>query len=164
MRRAVCLALAFGTVVALTATLGFRVGTATAHRPAPPAHKSSPPQIVPSSLPASSLLAPRADVTIDAVPTVSRFVTGWLSTEPGRRRALIDSTCSPRLAELLLLSDPAKLPDAQPKGPPTLVRRGLGVESYAQHLSDGTAIVVDVVVDPGRRSGWMVTSVRPGSS
>ena len=161
MRRAVCLGLALGTVVALTATLGFRVGAATAHRPPAPLHESTRAQRVPSSVVSSSA---RPHLTLDAAPSVSLFVTGWLSTEPGRRRAVIDATCSPRLAKLLLLSDPAKVPDAQPEGPPTLVRRGLGVESYAQRLSDGTAIVVDVVADPGRPSGWTVTSVRSGSS
>lgn len=161
MKRAVCLGLA-GAVVAVTATVGFRVGAATPHgAPAPLVHEFTDAQRVPSSTDSSS---PRPHLALDAAPSVSLFISGWLSPEPGRRRALIDATCSPRLAELLLLSDPAKIPDAQPEGPPALVRRGLGVESYTQRLSDGTAIVVDVVADPGRPSGWTVTSVRSGSS
>jgi hypothetical protein len=162
MKRAVCLGLAVGAAVTVTATVGFRVGAATPlSPPAPLVHESTGAQRVPSSAASSSA---RPHLTLDAAPSVSLFITGWLSTEPGRRRALIDATCSARLAELLLMGDPAKVPDAQPEGPPALVRRGLGVESYAQRLSDGTAIVVDVVLDPGRPSGWTVTSVRPGSS
>ena len=165
MRRPVCLGLAFGTVVALTAMLGFRAGAATAQSPSPPVvDESNRARVVPSSVPASTPPSARPDVTVDAVPSVSLFLTGWLSTDPSKRRSLINSTCSPRLAELLLLSDPTRLPDAHPEGPPALVRRGLGVESYAQQLADGTVIVVDVAADPGRPAGWMVTSVRLGSS
>ncbi len=160
MKRAVWLGLA--VAAAVTATVGFRVGAATPHTPpAPLVHESTDAQRVPSSAVSSSA---RPHLSLDAAPSVSLFISGWLSPEPGRRRPLIDATCSPRLAELLLLSDPAKVPDAHPVGPPALVRRGLGVESYAQRLSDGTAIVVDVVADPGRPSGWTVTSVRFGSS
>ena len=165
MKRTVCLGLALGIVVALTATLGFRVGTGTTRRPSPPVavQESNHAYVVPSSVSASSQPSPIPAVTGDAAPTVSLFVKGWLSTEPKRRRALIEATCSPRLAELLLLSDPAKLPDARPVGLPTSVRRGLGVESYAQGLSDGTSIAVDLAADPGRVSGWAVMSVRPGN-
>jgi hypothetical protein len=164
MKRAVCLGLALGIVVALTATLGFRVGAGTTRGPSPPAvQESNHAYVAPSSVGASSQPSPIPAVTTDAAPTVSLFVMGWLSAEPKRRRALIESTCSLRLAELLLLSDPAKLPDARPVGPPTLVRRGVGVESYAQGLSDGTSIAVDLAADPGRSSGWTVTSVRPGN-
>ena len=164
MKRVVCLGLALGVVVALTATLGFRVGAGTKRRPSPAAAKeSNHAYVVASSVSASAPSSPIPAVTTDAVPTVSLFVMGWLSTEPKRRRALIESTCSLRLAELLLLSDPDRLPDGRPVGPPTLVRRGVGVESYAQGLSDGTSIAVDLAADPGRSSGWTVTSVRPGN-
>ena len=165
MKRAVCLGLALGIVVALTATLGFRVGTGTTRRPSPPVavQESNHAYVVPSSVSASSPSSPKPAITSDAASTVSLFVKAWLSTEPRRRRGLIEATCSLRLAELLLLSDQAKLPDARPVGPPTLVRRGIGVESYAQGLSDGTSIAVDLAADPGRPSGWTVTSVRPGN-
>lgn len=94
----------------------------------------------------------------------SLFVKAWLDTHAGTRRAGLDASCTPRLAGLLALTAAAKVPDAVPIGVPVMVRQDAAGVTYVQRLSDETWVAVDLVPDPTRSAGWVVTAVRPGET
>lgn len=97
-----------------------------------------------------------------AEQVVTRFVAAWLDDDPATREAALREVCSPRLAELLTLTDPAKIPQATPTGRPTQVAHDQSVRRFGQDLSDGSSILVDLVPDPTSAVGWTVISVQPG--
>jgi hypothetical protein len=101
------------------------------------------------------------DPAQDWEPTAQQFVQAFLDhsrTRSGRLR----SVATPRLAALLARTDLAKNPDGQPVGEPRAVAETNETVTVTQRLSDGSAIALDLVPDPTRADGWVVTSVRPG--
>jgi hypothetical protein len=147
----------------VTALLAFRAGTSQLLADAPSASSvmSAPPSLTdaPPAAPASS-----AREAVGAPAVMSLFVRAWLGPNLHTRQAGLDATCSPRLAGLLALTDPAKIPVATPLGPPAPVHQTATTATYEQRLSDGSSIAIDLAADPTRRAGWIVTAVRPGET
>jgi hypothetical protein len=147
----------------VTALLAFRAGTSELPADAPP--PSSTTSAPPSSTDATPAAPPSsAREAVGAPIVVSLFARAWLDPKLHTRQAGLDATCSPRLAGLLALTDPAKIPDATPLGPPAPVHETATTATYEQRLSDGTSIAIDLAADPTRRAGWIVTAVRPGET
>lgn len=149
----------FAVVLTLaTAVVAFHLGASRRVIVNPFPATSSGSQPVPSVTRSS---ASRAVAGTGPAVATSQFMNSWLSTDEARRRAGLEATCAPRLAALLSLTDLGKVPRARPVGAPALlVEAAVGV-TYLQHLSDGSAVDVDLVPDPERTSGWLVTGVRP---
>lgn len=148
----------------LTALVAFQVGAARNPDPSFVAGQTSPGRQTPPERHATPAPTPTRLVEDGPARSTSAFVRAWLDPKPRTRRTALAATCTPRLAGLLLLTDVAKIPTAVPAGAPVLVRRAVIGVTYQQRLSDGTAIAVDLVPDPTRPLGWVVTSVRPRES
>lgn len=105
-------------------------------------------------------------VSTDPAPewetTTQQFVDAFLDNSRSRGVRL-RSVATPRLATLLARTDPTKIPDGRPVGEPRAVADTDETVTVTQQLSDGSAISLDLVSDPTRPEGWVVTSVRPGT-
>lgn len=156
-----------GTVIAIlvaTGLIAYRAGAGSPYSTATRV-ESSDSSSRPSPSLASPTASPRAASVMDGSGELaSRFVTAWLNTSAIRRRAKLEATCSARLTDLLSQTDTGKIPQATPVGSPTALLRSQGAMTYTQGLSDGTWIAFDLVPDADSRTGWIVTSVRPGES
>lgn len=145
----------------IVAVIGFCVGESWSDRARPQvatasSHKS------PMARPTVSPTRSESSSDVPAWTAVAeKFVAAFLDTSPARV-ARLRASASPRLTRLLARTDPAKVPKAQPIGRPSLVGEHNQIITVDQRLSDGSAFAFDLVLDPGRTSGWVVTSVRPG--
>ena len=88
-----------------------------------------------------------------------RFVRAWLDRNPKTRRPALDQLSSPALAEELMLTHPANIPRARPRGGPVLEYASAYSAQFTQALSTGLTIQVYLVTDPQARYGWLATSV-----
>ncbi|MGL5810385.1 MAG: hypothetical protein ACRCYQ_10615 [Nocardioides sp.] len=95
---------------------------------------------------------------------IAGFVDGWLSRDPGRRRAaVLRRYAIEDLVSGLLLTDPANLPrrGTARSGPAELVDSTPVSGTFSQSLTDGSALLLEVAHVGGGR--WRVTSVLPAS-
>lgn len=89
----------------------------------------------------------------------SRFVGAWLDRNPETRKPALTEVSAPALVEELLLTDPANIPPAVPRGDPVLVDASVYSAQFTQTLSGGSKIAVYLVSDPEARYQWLATSV-----
>lgn len=146
-------------VAVLVAYVAFRLGSSAPKSQHAEAGVSAPhvkQHVQPTPVAVSTAPAPEWD------PTAAEFVGAFLD-HSRTRSARIRSVATPRLASLLARTDPAKIPDGRPVGEPRAVAETSETVTVIQQLSDGSAIALDLVPDPARRDGWIVTSVRPGA-
>lgn len=146
-------------VAVLVAYVAFHLGS-SAPQPREAEVDVSAPPIKQHTKP--SPVAVSTDPATDWETTTQQFVRAFLDHSP-TRSVRLRSVATPRLATLLARTDPAKIPDGQPVGESRAVAETNGTVSVTQQLSDGSAIALDLVPDPTRADGWVVTSVRPGA-
>jgi len=89
----------------------------------------------------------------------SVFVRAWLDPHAETRRPALGQVATPALAEQLMLTDPANVPRARPRGTPVLTEAATYSAQFTQTLSSGRRIKVYLVADPGARYRWLATSV-----
>ncbi len=139
-----------------------RSGEASQAAPAPPASGSSPP-LAPASattpLPSGSdadegLAAPEG-----SQEAATAFVDAWLDRNPKTRQPALEHVAAPALVEELMLTDPANIPRARPRGTPALSDASTYSVQFTQALTGGMAIQVYLVADPEARYRWLATSV-----
>lgn len=155
-------AILLAVVIGLVA---FHLGASSAHeagsqavRATVPSHRANSPSSPPHrGLVPSTLSSPAPAWTAVA----EEFVQAFLDKSPNRAARLEDLT-TPRLAGLLARTDPYKIPKGDPAGAPQVVDDTGAVITVSQKLSDGSSFAFDLVPDPAVRSGWVVTSARPG--
>ena len=128
---------------------------------APPAAPPTPT----ASAPASSALPSGSDASESlAAPegseqTARAFVAAWLDRDPATRKPALEQVSAPALAEGLMLTDPANVPRARPRGAPVLDDASTYSAQFTQALSTGEPIQIYLVADPQSRYGWLATSV-----
>ena len=89
----------------------------------------------------------------------SAFVAAWLDRNPRTRKVALEQVSSPALAEALMLTDPANVPRARPRGAPVLQDAATYSVQFSQALSTGATVSIYLVADPGARYQWLATSV-----
>jgi hypothetical protein len=89
----------------------------------------------------------------------SRFVQAWLDRNPATRETALHQVSTPALAETLMLTDPANVPRASPRGAPVLEEAGTYSAQFRQPLSTGATVSIYLVADPAARYRWLATSV-----
>ena len=89
----------------------------------------------------------------------SRFVRAWLDRDAKTREPALEEVAVPALTEQLMLTDPANIPRAAPKGAPVLDEASTYSAQFTQVLSTGAKITLYLVADPQARYGWLTTSV-----
>lgn len=87
------------------------------------------------------------------------FVDAWLNRDPKTRPAALEAVSAPALAEGLVLTDPAEIPEATRRGAPELVDASTYSSQFTQTLSTGMTIQIYLVADPAARYQWLATSV-----
>ncbi|QGN34470.1 hypothetical protein [Microlunatus sp. Gsoil 973] len=146
-------------VAVLVAHVAFHLGS-SAPQPRGPGFGVSAPRTKQHTQPSPVVVS--TDPAPDWETTTQQFVQAFL--DHSRTRSVrLRSVATPRLATLLARTDPAKIPDGRPVGEPRAVAETHETVTVAQQLSDGSAIALDLVPDPTRAAGWVVTSVRPGA-
>jgi hypothetical protein len=121
-----------------------------------------------SQAPSATALARRSTPAVmsddGASVAASLFAKGWFGTDPSTRRVELHAVCTPRLVGLHALSDPDEVPQAQPGGPPLLVRLAVTGVTSLQRPSSASAIAINRVRRLVGGPGWVVTGSRPGES
>lgn len=119
----------------------------------------SPSAVAGSPLPSGSDAGEEQTVPEGSEQVSIRFVRAWLDRNPKTRRPALDQLSAPALAEELMLTDPANIPRARPRGGPVLEYASAYSAQFTQALSTGLTIQVYLVTDPQARYGWLATSV-----
>ena len=122
------------------------------------------PTVIPSTpsaspLPSGSDAAEGLSVPEGSQEAASAFVQAWLDPKAKTREPALQEVASPALAEQLMLTDPANVPKARPRGKPVLDDASTYSTQFTQTLSTGMKISVYLVTDPEARYGWLATSV-----
>ena len=156
------------TVVGLTVVLCVALVTSTRRGP----EAASPPAVTVSAnptassggtsatpLPAGSDAGDGLGVPEGSREATSRFVRAWLDPDPKTREPALEEVAVPALTEQLMLTDPANIPRATPKGAPVLTDASTYSAQFTQALSSGASITVYLVADPQARYRWLTTSV-----
>lgn len=87
------------------------------------------------------------------------FVAAWLEHDPKVRKAALQATAAPGLAEQLELTSAGNIPPGRPTGPPVLQQGSAYRVQFVQSLTSGIKVRVYLVSDPQARYGWVATSV-----
>ncbi|CAA9316573.1 MAG: hypothetical protein AVDCRST_MAG61-2039 [uncultured Friedmanniella sp.] len=155
------------TVLALTIVLA--ASLVTGSRPSPetaaPAATASADPASPSDgtsttpLPTGSDAGDGLGVPEGSREATTRFVRAWLDPDPKTREAALQEVAVPALTEQLMLTDPARIPRATPKGAPVLDEASTYSAQFTQALSTGRSITVYLVADPQAKYRWLTTSV-----
>jgi hypothetical protein len=152
-------------VLCVAVVLGGR--TPQAGPPAP----SAPPSVAgPTSPSASPSATPGAGSDASEKPTapagsgqaVQAFVRAWLDRDPRTRAVGLRAVSVPALCEQLLLTDPANIPRAAPKGAVVMDGASAYSAQFTQTLSTGMIIRVYLTYDPQARFRWLATTVEEG--
>lgn len=131
-----------------------------AHQPAPTTIPSTTPSAVTSSpTPSGSDAGEQPVVPAGSEQAAGRFIEAWLDRNPKTREPALEQVCTPALTEALMLTDPANIPRAAPRGGPVLDDASTYSVQFAQALDTGMTIRVYLVADPEARYRWLVTSV-----
>lgn len=149
-----------------SSTSGADHGSRAVAAPSSPAPSSAPsgtPTAAPSAAPSQVLSGSDASQTTKAPghsqAAAVRFVTAWLERVPAKRKAELQQTATSGLAEELMLTSAANIPNATAKGQPRLEDASEFSAQFVQALSDGMRIRLYLVADPQSKLGWLVTSV-----
>ena len=95
-----------------------------------------------------------------AVTATGRFVDAWLSRgTPAQRQRLLTPVTVPGLLTGLVQTDPAVLPRARRDGFARLQSGSPLAAIYRVGLTDGNAVLVDMVLDGD--SSWKATAIQP---
>jgi hypothetical protein len=89
------------------------------------------------------------------------FLRGWLEPKKAIRVPLLQVSATDSLLDRLADVDPAKLPDAKPKGALVVVSASDFAAVADQKMSDGTTVRMELVYEPASRYGWLVDTVGP---
>ncbi|MFL6027571.1 MAG: hypothetical protein ACJ72K_11575 [Friedmanniella sp.] len=127
-------------------------GVVTSPTPTPRASDSPP-------LPAGSDAQEGPGLPEGSRQAASRFVQAWLDRNPATRESALHQVSTPALAEALMLTDPANVPRARPRGAPVLEDAGTYSAQFSQPLSTGATVSIYLVADPAARYRWLATSV-----
>ena len=112
-----------------------------------------------SPLPSGSDAGEGLTVPEGSQQAASAFVRAWLDRDRKTREPALVQVSSPALAEGLMLTDPANIPRATPRGAPVLEDASTYSAQFTQALSAGPAIKIYLVADPEARYGWLAASV-----
>jgi hypothetical protein len=98
--------------------------------------------------------------TAGAVTATGRFVDAWLSRgTPAERRQVLTPVTVPALLAGLVQTDPDVLPQARRDGFARLQSGGPAAAIYEVGLTDGNAVLVDMVLDGD--GSWKATAIQP---
>jgi hypothetical protein len=86
---------------------------------------------------------------------------GWLEPKKAVRVQLLQVSATDSLLDRLADVDPAKLPDAKPKGDLVVPSASDFAAVADQKMSDGTTVRMELVYEPASRYGWLVDTVGP---
>jgi hypothetical protein len=89
------------------------------------------------------------------------FLRGWLEPKKAARVRLLQVSATDSLLDRLADVDPAKLPEAKPKGNLVVPLATDYSAAADQKMSDGTTVRMELVYEPASRYGWLVDSVGP---
>ena len=89
----------------------------------------------------------------------AHFVRAWLDRNPQTRKSALAAVSATALIEELMLTDPANIPRAKPRGAPVLGDASAYSVQFSQTLSTGMRINIYLVADPEARYQWVATSV-----
>jgi hypothetical protein len=171
----VCLLLAAALTVLLLRPTGQTAApvpvvtvTTTAAAPTPRAGPASGSPSVAGTTAASASPTPggtdatlRADEPEGVRESAATFLRGWLEPKKSVRVRLLQVSTTDSLLDRLADVDPAKIPDAKPKGA-LVVPSASDYSAVAdQKMSDGTPVRMELVYEPASRYGWLVDSVGP---
>jgi hypothetical protein len=130
---------------------------------------SSPPSTVaaspaPSTTPAATVAPVSGDATgtpaAGALTATGTFVDAWLSRgTPAQRQKLLSPVTAPALLTGLVQTDPTVLPRARRDGLAQLQSGTPVAAIYRVALTDGNAVLVDIVLDGD--GSWKATAVQP---
>ena len=112
-----------------------------------------------SPLPSGSDAAEGLGVPQGSQHAAAAFVRAWLDRDPKTREPALNEVATPALTEQLMLTDPANIPRARPRGAPVLDDASTFSTQFSQTLSTSMKIYVYLVADPEARYGWVATSV-----
>lgn len=112
-----------------------------------------------SPLPSGSDAGEGLEVPEGSQQAATAFVRAWLERDRTTREPALAQVSSPALAEGLMLTDPANIPRARPRGAPVLEDASTYSAQFTQALSVGPAIKIYLVADPEARYGWLAASV-----
>jgi hypothetical protein len=132
-------------------------GPAAASPTASPTGGSTAPTA--SALPSGSDAQEGLGVPEGSQQAASLFVRAWLDRSAKTRKPALEQVATPALAEQLMLTDPANIPRARPRGAPVLGDASTYSTQFTQTLSTGMKIQVYLVADPEARYRWLATSV-----
>ena len=170
----VCLVLAATLAVVLLRPSGQTaapVVTVTASAPAPTPTPGTPapasPTVAGSTAPSASPTPSGTDATLRADEpegvraAATTFMRGWLEPKKAVRVQLLQVSATDSLLDRLADVDPAKLPDAKPKGDLVVPSASDFAAVADQKMSDGTTVRMELVYEPASRYGWLVDTVGP---
>lgn len=133
-----------------------------ASSPSPAASTVSPAagSASPSASPSGNDAQGAAGMSPEATRTLREFMAGWLSTDSTKRRDLLTKTATPELTEQLMLTAEENVPKVKAT---TVTVSGASETSadVIQRLSDNSAVLVQLGVDPEGAYGWRVQNIEP---
>jgi hypothetical protein len=103
----------------------------------------------------------RADEPEGVRESAATFLRGWLEPKKSVRVQLLQVSATDSLLDRLADVDPAKIPDAKPKGALVVPSASDYSAVAVQKMSDGTTVRMELVYEPASRYGWLVDSVGP---
>lgn len=106
----------------------------------------------------SDTIAPKGAPARSEAAT-DRFLQAWLERTPALRKTELEQTATPELAEMLMMTSQANIPDAHPVGGPVLVRASDDSVQFLQKLSNGVTVRIYLAADPQARYGWLATAI-----
>lgn len=126
----------------------------------PPPSTAGSPTASPSAAPSGNDAQGAAGMSPEASRTLREFMAGWLSTDSTKRRDLLTKTATPELTEQLMLTAKENVPTVRTT---TAAVSGASETSVdvIQHLSDNSAVLVQLGVDPEGAYGWRVQNIEP---
>lgn len=147
------------TVLAARSPQPAPAGEPVAAATAGPATTADPGTATASPLPSGSDAGEGMGLPDGSQQAASAFVRAWLDRSAKTRGPALGAAATPALAEQLMLTDPANIPRAQPRGAPVLDDASTYSTQFTQTLSTGMKIQVYLVAEPEARYGWLATSV-----
>ncbi len=94
--------------------------------------------------------------------TAADFVQVFGVSDPQMREAGLRRTCSPGLADQLVLTRSDRIPQvADPVGPPVVQSYLPGQSATVFQKLSGGGLLISLTATPDRAAGWMVTGVEP---
>lgn len=151
------LLLVWAVVSSRTPQAALASGPAVASTTASPTASPIPPAASP--LPSGSDAEEGLAAPEGSQQAASLFVRAWLDRSAETRKPALEQLATPALAEQLMLTDPANIPRARPRGAPVLNDASTYSTQFTQTLSTGMKIQVYLVADPEAPYRWLATSV-----